>query len=164
MAKTNIWRKMFMKKFIIVLVVIMLLPSVTYATTSEDTSLYVRQDVYNSDMRNINDKLNSILEELKVQREELKAQGEAINKLNNSIATLSERTDGNYKNLDTRINDLRQDIYLGLVILGLLAGFPAAKEFLKWREETKEARKPSFTLEDVEKLIETKFNSMSTQL
>ena len=143
---------------------IMLLPSVTYATTSEDTSLYVRQDVYNSDMRNINDKLNSILEELKVQREELKAQGEAINKLNNSIATLSERTDGNYKNLDTRINDLRQDIYLGLVILGLLAGFPAAKEFLKWREETKEARKPSFTLEDVEKLIETKFNSMSTQL
>ena len=146
-----------MKKLLIALALICTLSAAALGAESQDMSVYVRQDVYNSDMRNINDKLNNILEVLK-------AQGEAINKLNNSIATLSERTDGNYKNLDTRINDLRQDIYLGLVILGLLAGFPAAKEFLKWREETKEARKPSFTLEDVEKLIETKFNSMSTQL
>ena len=102
------------------------------------------------------DKLNSILEELRAQREELKT-------LNSTVAVLSERTDGNYKNLDGRINDLRQDIYLGLVILGLLAGFPAAKEFFKWREETREARKPSFTLEDVEQLIDKKLRTMQLQ-
>ena len=147
-----------MKKLLIALALICTLSAAALGAESQDMSVYVRQDVYNSDMRNINDKLNNILEVLK-------AQGEAINKLNNSIATLSERTDGNYKNLDTRINDLRQDIYLGLVILGLLAGFPAAKEFFKWREETKEAkeaRKPSITLEDVERLIDTKLRS--TQL
>ena len=48
---------------------------------------------------------------------------------------------------------MRQDLYLGLVIIGLLAAYPAAKEFFKWREERKE-RIPSFTLEDVRRLIE----------
>ena len=151
-----------MKKLLLAITIICTLSGAALGTTSEDMSVYVRQDVYNSDMRNINDKLNSILEELRAQREELKAQSEAINKLNNSVSILSERTNGNYKNLDGRINDLRQDIYLGLVILGLLAGFPAAKEFFKWREETREARKPSITLEDVERLINTKLKS--TQL
>ena len=144
-----------MKKLLLAIAIICTLSGATLGATSEDMSVYVRQDVYNSDMRNINDKLNSILEELRAQREELKT-------LNSTVAVLSERTDGNYKNLDGRINDLRQDIYLGLVILGLLAGFPAAKEFFKWREETREARKPSITLEDVERLINTKLKS--TQL
>ena len=152
-----------MKKLLFALSLICALSGAALGATSEDMSVYVRQDVYNSDMRNINDKLNSILEELRAQREELKAQSEAINKLNNSVSVLSERTDGNYKNLDGRINDLRQDIYLGLVILGLLASFPAAKEFFKWREETREARKPSFTLEDVERLIDTKLRTMQLQ-
>ena len=152
-----------MKKLLFAIALICALSGATLGATSEDMSVYVRQDVYNSDMRNINDKLNSILEELRAQREELKAQSEAINKLNNSVSVLSERTDGNYKNLDGRINDLRQDIYLGLVILGLLAGFPAAKEFFKWREETREVRKPSITLEDVERLIDTKLRTMQLQ-
>ena len=144
-----------MKKLLLAIAIICALSGAALGATSEDMSVYVRQDVYNSDMRNINDKLNSILEELRAQREELKT-------LNSTVAVLSERTDGNYKNLDGRINDLRQDIYLGLVILGLLAGFPAAKEFFKWREETREARKPPFTLEDVERLIDTKLKT--TQL
>ena len=145
-----------MKKLLLAIAIICTLSGATLGATSEDMSVYVRQDVYNSDMRNINDKLNSILEELRAQREELKT-------LNSTVAVLSERTDGNYKNLDGRINDLRQDIYLGLVILGLLAGFPAAKEFFKWREETREARKPSFTLEDVEQLIDKKLRTMQLQ-
>ena len=145
-----------MKKLLFALSLICALSGAALGATSEDMSVYVRQDVYNSDMRNINDKLNSILEELRAQREELKT-------LNSTVAVLSERTDGNYKNLDGRINDLRQDIYLGLVILGLLASFPAAKEFFKWREETREARKPSFTLEDVERLIDTKLRTMQLQ-
>ena len=144
-----------MKKLLLTIALICTLSGAALGATSEDMSVYIRQDVYNSDMRNINDKLNSILEELRAQREELKT-------LNSTVAVLSERTDGNYKNLDGRINDLRQDIYLGLVILGLLAGFPAAKEFFKWREETREARKPPFTLEDVERLIDTKLKT--TQL
>ena len=144
-----------MKNLIFAVIIICTLSGTALGATSEDMNVYVRQDVYNSDMRNINDKLNSILEELRAQREELKT-------LNSTVAVLSERTDGNYKNLDGRINDLRQDIYLGLVILGLLAGFPAAKEFFKWREETREARKPPFTLEDVERLIDTKLKT--TQL
>ena len=144
-----------MKKLLLAIAIICTLSGAALGATSEDMNVYVRQDVYNSDMRNINDKLNSILEELRAQREELKT-------LNSTVAVLSERTDGNYKNLDGRINDLRQDIYLGLVILGLLAGFPAAKEFFKWREETREARKPPFTLEDVERLIDTKLKT--TQL
>ena len=62
-----------MKKLLLAIAIICTLSGATLGATSEDMSVYVRQDVYNSDMRNINDKLNSILEELRAQNLKHKA-------------------------------------------------------------------------------------------
>ena len=73
---------------------------------------------------------------------------EKIDGVNN---TLSGRIDS----LDSRISDLRNGFYLVSVLFGILLGLPY---YNRWQEERREKRKaaftPSFTLEDVKKLIE----------
>ena len=75
------------------------------------------------------------------------------NRIEGVNASLSARIDG----LDNRVSDLRNDIYLGLVILGIIVGLPNIQKFFQWRE----AHKPAFTLEDVERLIDAKLSSRS---
>ena len=138
-----------------------MISSVSYGASSED--IYVRKDVFEIYMQNIDLKIDKILtevgflreeikkqqEEIKKQREEIKIIREDLHELAKGMVALSERVNG----VENRMGDLRQDIYLGLVILGLLAAFPAAKEFFKWREDRKDTRTQSFTLEDVKRLI-----------
>ena len=79
-------------------------------------------------------------------------------KIDGVDAKLSGRIDG----LDARMSDLRNGLYLGLVLFGtvialfgVVIGLPF---FNKWREERQkekeEQRRPSFTLDDVRRLIE----------
>ena len=148
-----------MKKIFVTVMLVFMLASVCYGAETEDMSMYVRKDVYNSDMRNINDKLDRILDELKSQREELKALRQDLNNLAQVVANLAGRVDGLEKrmdgldkridSLDKRVDDVRNDIYLGLVILGIIAGLPSVKSFLQWNA----TRKPSFTLDDVKLLV-----------
>ena len=148
-----------MKKIFVTVMLVFVLASVCYGAETEDMSMYVRKDVYNSDMRNINDKLDRILDELKSQREELKALRQDLNNLAQVVANLAGRVDGLEKrmdgldkridSLDKRVDDVRNDIYLGLVILGIIAGLPSVKSFLQWNA----TRKPSFTLDDVKLLV-----------
>ena len=148
-----------MRKIFITVMLVFVLASVCYGAETEDMSMYVRKDVYNSDMRNINDKLDRILDMLKSQREELKALRQDLNNLAQVVANLAGRVDGLEKrmdgldkridSLDKRVDDVRNDIYLGLVILGIIAGLPSVKSFLQWNA----TRKPSFTLDDVKLLV-----------
>lgn len=120
-------------------------------------SEYVRKEVYDVQMQSINAKLDMILEVQKELREELKSQRKDINDLTNAVSVMSERIDRNFETLsaridglDARMGDLRNDIYLGLVILGILVGVPSVQ---KWYERLKASR-PSVTLEEVKRLIE----------
>ena len=115
-----------------------MISSVSYGASSED--IYVRKDVFEIYMQNIDLKIDKILtevgflreeikkqqEEIKKQREEIKIIREDLHELAKGMVALSERVNG----VENRMGDLRQDIYLGLVILGLLAAFPAAN--LQW--------------------------------
>ncbi len=60
--------------------------------------------------------------------------------------SVNARIDG----LDARVDDLRNDIYLGLVILGIIVSWPKVK---KAAQELRKSA-PSITLEDVKRLIE----------
>lgn len=134
-----------MKKIImLMLLLIMAVPG--EGALSGDMSEYVRKDVYEVQMQGINAKLDQILEVQKELRDELKSQRKDINALTNTVSALSARVDG----LDARMGDLRNDIYLGLVILGILVGVPSVQ---KWYERLKASR-PSVTLEEVKRLIE----------
>ena len=76
-------------------------------------------------------------------------------RMNDNYSNLEKRMDNNYYSLDARISDLRNGLYLGLVLFGTAVGLPF---FNKWREEKQkekeEQRRPSITLEDVMRLIE----------
>ena len=101
--------------------------------------------------------ITEIKEEIKGIREEQKSQRKDIEDLTRGIAVMSERVDRNFDTLssridglDSRLGDLRNDIYLGLVILGIIVGLPAVQKIFQSLAE----RKPSITIEDVKRLIE----------
>ncbi len=101
--------------------------------------------------------ISSIKEELKAQREEIKQVREEMQKeikslrqdISNiaaSVAVLSQRV----KDVDARIGDTQNFLYLLIVMLGILMALPMVQKFLEWNA----SRKPSITLEDVKRLIE----------
>ena len=77
-------------------------------------------------------------------------------KIDGNYASLSNRIDGNYVSLSNRIDglesrmdDFRNYLYLILVLLGIMVAFPSVQKFWQWKAE----HQPSFTLEDVKRLI-----------
>lgn len=169
-----------MKKFILTLTITLIFTASAFAASSDD--IYVRKDVFDVHLQNISSKLELILAEmqsfkaeLQAQRNEMKSMRNDINELSKTFAVLSERIDRNFDTLsaridgvnnslssridglDNRVSDLRNDIYLGLVVLGIIVALPNIQKFFQWRE----ARRPAFTLEDVERLIDAKLSSKS---
>ncbi len=128
------------------LMLLLMTAGASYGAVSDDMSVYVRKDVFEVYMQNINAKFDMIMEELKEQKR-------MIADLSDRVANLSGRVDGLDKrmdSLDKRIDDLRNGIYLWLVAIGLVVSWPKLKETVrKWANST-----PSITLEDVKRLIE----------
>ena len=159
-----------MKKFILAIILSITLTASAFAANSDD--IYVRKDVFDVHMQNINQNLEKILSELQAQRND-------INDLKKAVAVLSERTDRNFETLsaridgvnhslsnridgvNSRIDDLRNGLYLWLVVIGTFIAFmgvvvawPRVKDFLT-------AQKNTLTIQDVERIIDAKLNSKS---
>ena len=95
--------------------------------------------------------------QIKELQDEMKAMRADIAELTRVVSVLSERVDRNFETLSARIDGvegqisgLRNGIYLGLVILGIVLGMPAVQKIFQSIAE----RKPSLTVEDVKRLIE----------
>ena len=126
-----------MKK--IILLLLLLNASSSYGAVSVDMSEYVRRDLFDVQMRNLTANMERVLQKL----DSLESK---VNNMSDRITGLSARVEG----IDVRMGDLRNDIYLGLVILGILAGFPAVQKMFTVVRENRS----SITLEDVKRLIE----------
>ena len=153
-----------MKKFAAMMMLLLLMVTGSYGAETADSEIYVRKEVFNAHMDNINSKFDAIMREMKQMhaemnqmREEIKSLRQDISNIAASIAVMSQRID----NLESRISDLRRDmdsktddlrnnIYLWLVVLGIIFALPSVQKFLEWRD----SRRPSITLEDVKRLIE----------
>ena len=163
-----------MRRICVALMVVLLSVSVSYGAVSEDMSVYLRKDVFDA-------KMDAFMSEIRLMNEQLRGEIRALNakiegvesslsaKIDGVDAKLSGRIDGNFATLsgridglDARMSDLRNGLYLGLVLFGtvialfgVVIGLPF---FNKWREERQkekeEQRRPSFTLDDVRRLIE----------
>lgn len=146
-----------MKKIITVML-LLVMSGTCYGALSYD--VYVRRDVYEVQMSSINEKLDMIIEEQKAQRKDLsdltRGIGIMSERIDRKIETLSARIDG----LDARMGDLRNDIYLGLVVLGIIVGLPTVQRMLQSHVD----RKPTLTIEDVKRLIEENNVKMSDQM
>ena len=158
-----------MKKVCVLLLVLMF-GTASYGAVSDD--VYVRRDVFEVYMQNINANLERIMSRLD------SMEGK-ITEMSDKLSALSERLDGNTKMLSSRmdgidkrideldkridvvntslsgrIDDLRNGIYLWLVAIGLFVSWPKVKESAQ--KLVKPA--PTFTLEDVERLIDKKLS------
>ena len=110
---------------------------------SED--VYVRQDVFDA-------KMEAFMAEIRGEFQVINAKLEALDKrITDSEAHTSARIEDLKMLTVNRIDDLKTIVYWGLSILGLMIGFaifgPSFGEFLR------NLRKPSITLEDVQRLI-----------
>ncbi len=148
-----------MKKFILTLFFVLTLAVSAFAANSDD--VYVRKDVFDVHMLNINQNLEKIsnrLDKIEV----------SINELAKVTAVLSSRIDGLDARIDstnTRIDDLRNGLYLWLVVitafisfLGVIVAWPRVKDFFT-------AQRNTLSIQDVEilvtKIIDAKLNSKS---
>ncbi len=143
------------KKIFTALILACLLSSSAYGSASED--IYIRQDVFDAKMEAF---MNEIRGEFQVINAKFAALDKRIDDLQTSTtkriddlqASTADRINDLQASTADRIDDLKTIIYWGLSILGLLIAFaifgPSFGEFLR------NLRKPSFTLEDVRRLIE----------
>ena len=163
-----------MKKVILSLIMMLIMVSGSNGAVSEDMSVYVRKDIYEVHMQSMNEKLDMILQKLDKLDSKVDRNTQAISALSERVTALSTRVDGleatltakiegtnrRIDGLEARMGDLRNNIYLGWVILGILISLPIfqkmfqGREKKKEREETKENQRRTITLEDVKRLIE----------
>ena len=132
------------KKIFTALILACLLSSSAYGSASED--IYIRQDVFDA-------KMEAFMNEMRGEFQVINAKFAALDKRIDDLQTsTAKRIDDLQASTAYRIDDLKTIIYWGLSILGLLIAFaifgPSFGEFLR------NLRKPSFTLEDVRRLIE----------
>lgn len=140
-----------MKKFLIASLFVFVLSHPVLAATSHDIqeNVYLRQDVFEA-------KMDAFMAEVKLTNQNVLSEIHRVNdvlsaRIDSVNSSLSARIDG----VNTRIDDLRNGLYLWLVVIGTFIAWPKAKNFLQQHS----AQKQSFTLDDVEKLIDAKLNS-----
>ena len=135
-----------MKKFLTAVLLVGLLEPFCYGATSDDMSVYVRQDVFEA-------KIDAFMAEIRGEFQVINAKLEALDKrITDSETHTSNRIEDLKQNTNNRLDDLRTVIYWGLSIIGLLVAFaifaPSFGEFLR------NVRKPAVTLDDMKRLIE----------
>lgn len=137
-----------MGKFLSAVFLAVLLSSASYGATSEDMSVYVRQDVFDAKMEALFTRLDAKIGELK---NELKSE---ISELRGDIKALSSRIDG----LEKRVEDTHTYAYWFIIIFLAMLALPFVNRWLEKYEE----RKSNVTLEDVKRLIaEAKLGNVS---
>ena len=167
-----------MRKIFVMIFLLLILSSASYGATSEDSSVYVRQDVFDA-------RMDAFMAEIRGEFQVINAKLEALNKrlddfqtatserFNDLQASTSSRfddlqasTSSRFDNLQAstadrfndfqastagRIDDVKTIVYWGLSILGLLIAFAIFGP--SFGEFLRNLRTPSVTLEDVKRLI-----------
>ena len=139
-----------MKKFLIAVLILISFCSYSFATENED--IYVRKDLFESYMKNIDLKLDSILKEQALMREDIKNIDSRLTKLETKVdgvyVALSNRIDGVEKRFDVLFNLLIA--FIGLI--GVIFGLPVVQ---RWWEERRDKKQN----ENIEKIFEKMFEA-----
>ena len=93
-----------MRRLIAVIALLLLTGTAAFGAVSEDMSMYVRKDVLEVYMQNINSKFDIIMEELKAQRKDINDLTKAVSGLSERVTGLSERIEGVNSSLSERID------------------------------------------------------------
>ena len=175
-----------MKKFFVALTLIFLISSVSFGAASNDTSDYVKKEVFEARMDRMEALLEKTVMEIKVENEKLKVENEKFknemrsdiqrldskiqslaadvkvldnriteldNKLSTRITELDSRLSTRISELDNRLTTTSNIVYWIFAISSVILAVLALKPI------TDGLRKPQITLEDVERLIDSKLSN-----
>ncbi|MBR0317346.1 MAG: hypothetical protein IJQ99_10825 [Synergistaceae bacterium] len=161
-----------MKKIVTVMLLILIFSSSSFGAVSEDMSVYVRQDVFDAKMEALFLRLHSEIENLGARLEgEIKVLSERIDALDKKVTTrmdaleekLTAKIDAVDARLSTRIDAVEgQMAILTIAIYWVLGTLGVVFAGLTLAPYLKNLRRPSITLEDVERLIDAKLNAQIT--
>ena len=155
-----------MKKIFLAFVIFFVLCSCSFAAENNE-DIYVRKDLLESYMKNIDlkfdqvfEKLDTLIKEQALMREDIKNIEKRLTGLESRVAKLETKVDGIYVALSNRIDGVekRFDVlfYLVIAFIGVIGIVFALPVVQRWWEEHGNSKQKYFTLEDVEKLIEAK--------
>ena len=161
-----------MKKIVTVMLLILIFSSSSFGAVSEDMSVYVRQDVFDAKMEALFLRLHSEIENLGARLEgEIKVLSERIDALDTKFTTrmdaleekLTAKIDAVDARLSTRIDAVEgQMAILTIAIYWVLGTLGVVFAGLTLAPYLKNLRRPSITLEDVERLIDAKLSTQIT--
>ena len=145
------------RKVILALMIVLSAVSMSSGAASEDMSVYVRKDVFEVHMQNINTNMEKILEELKAQRKDITELSRAVSVLSTRVdgleAKMDTRINGLERKLDVRIDDLRNGLYLWITVITVIFAYIEIRRKRQEREDAKEATAPTMTLEEIKNLV-----------
>ena len=146
-----------MRKIILALMIVLSSVSISSGAASEDMSVYVRKDVFEVHMQNINTNMEKILEELKAQRKDITELSRAVSVLSTRVdgleAKMDTRINGLERKLDARIDDLRNGLYLWITVITVIFAYIEIRRKRQERGDAKEASAPTITLEEIKNLV-----------
>ena len=145
------------RKVILALMIVLSAVSMSSGAASEDMSVYVRKDVFEVHMQNINTNMEKILEELKAQRKDITELSRAVSVLSTRVdgleAKMDTRINGLERKLDARIDDLRNGLYLWITVITVIFAYIEIRRKRQERWDAKEASAPTMTLEEIKNLV-----------
>ena len=110
-----------------------------------------------SEVQQVREEMKTEIQQVREEMaKEIKSLRQDISNIAASIAVMSQRIDNLearmsdlHQYMDSRTSDLRNNIYLWLVVLGVVFAMPSVQRLLEWHA----SRRPSITIEDVKRLI-----------
>ena len=154
-------RKIFLT--IVIILTTLISSSVSFGAVSEDMNVYVRQDVFDAKMEALFERMDAKFEVFSQRIDknfvELKSMIKSTeNELKGDIKALSARVDG----LEQRIGDVHNFLHCLIVLFGIILVFPFVNKL--WDKLWESRNVPSFTLDDVKRLIAEAQLNTKTQI
>ena len=155
-----------MKKFLIALLIAVAVSTSALGATSND--VYLRQDIFEAKMDAFMAEIKLMNEQTRTElrkeiqdtkselRKEIQANATAIQELKADIQATNSRIDVT----NTRLDDLYTMVYWGIALLGILITLAAVAHSIVQVLQT--IRKPSISLDDVERIIDAKLNKTAS--
>ena len=146
-----------MKKILIAFMIVIKLCSCSSAAENDD--IYVRKDLFESYMKNIDSKLDIIMKEQALMREDIKNINSRLTALETRVSKLEAKVDGLYVAISNRFDSVekRFDVLFYLVIafiglIGVIFGLPVVQ---RWWEQRGDDRSD----ERIERIFERMFEA-----
>ncbi|MBR2208153.1 MAG: hypothetical protein IJ859_05010 [Synergistaceae bacterium] len=130
---------------------------------AENEDVYVRKDLFEAYMKNIDSKFDKVFEQLNKIDSKLENIDARLAGIETRVSKLETKVDGVYVALSNRIDGVekRFDVlfYLVIAFIGVIGVVFALPVVQRWWEERGEAKRNSLTLEDIEKIFEKMFEA-----